>query len=279
MIARRLVASLMLAALWLVAAQAQARPQLSTITLTHRPASELVPVLQPLLGQHEMVTGDAFTLILNVEPARLESLRATVEQLDRAPRRLRITVRQELAAEERMRGAGVSGSIGNDQARVIVSPPDAGHGAQARYRGIGVYGTDPGGRQREANEQTVVTLEGRPAQIAIGLVAPFASLCEDQFGARRECTQYREVSTGFEVLARLSGQGVTLDVAPRAEQLSEPGMVSFQVAQTQLHGALGEWLEVAGETSAGGGLERNVIASTARSSRSERRIAIKVELE
>lgn len=277
MTAPRPPACLLVAAL-LLPASVLARPQLVTIALQQRPAAELVQVLRPLLGPQESVSGDGYTLILNVEPARLEQLRATVAQLDRAPRQLRITVRQELTAEESLNTAGAAANIGDEHARVIVSPPDAGSGAQARYRGIGVYGTDPQGRQRETGEQVVLALEGRPARIAVGLVAPFESVCEDGYGGRSMCTEYREVSTGFEVLARLGAGGVTLDIAPQAQQLAAPGVVAFQVAQTQLRGPLGQWLELGGEVITSGESARGVLASTARTGRSARRIAIKVDL-
>lgn len=270
--------ALLLVAVVLVPAGTPARPQLATIALQQRPAAEMAQVLQPLLGPQESVTGDGYTLILNVEPARLEQLRATVAELDRAPRQLRITVRQQVFAENRMNAAGIAADIGDEHARVVVSPPDAGSGAQARYRGIGVYGADPQGRQRETGEQTVLALEGRPARIAVGLIAPFDSVCEDNYGGRSTCTEYREVSTGFEVLARLGGGGVTLDIAPQAQQLAAPGVVAFQVAQTQLHGPLGQWLELGGEVTRSGESTRGVLASTARTGRSARRIAIKVEL-
>jgi type II secretory pathway component GspD/PulD (secretin) len=89
------VASVLLTAL-LAAPGALARPQISTITLQQRPAAEVAQVLRPLLASRESISADGQTLILNVEPARLEQLRTTVATLDHAPRRLRITVRQQL---------------------------------------------------------------------------------------------------------------------------------------------------------------------------------------
>lgn len=257
---------------------AQARPQITTIALQQRPATELVALLQPLLAPHESVTGDGYTLILNVEPARLEQLRATVATLDRTPRRLRITVRQQMASDDRLTTGRVVAGTRDRHSRVIVGPPDAGSNARARYRGIAVYGTDPQGRQRDMTEQSIVALEGRPAHIAIGLVAPFDSACEGAYDDQQRCTEYREVSTGFEVLARLDDAGVTLDVAPRAEQLADDGVVAFQAAQTQLRGPLGQWLELGGEVTAAGESRHDVLASTARSVRNARRIAIKVDL-
>lgn len=257
---------------------AQARPQIVAIPLQQRPAGELMPVLQPLLEPQESVTGDGFTLILNVEPARLEQLRATVATLDRAPRQLRISVRQQVTTEDHLTTSGAGVDAGDGSSSVIVVPPDAGSGAEVRYRGVGVVGTDPQGRQRDRTEQTVVALEGRPAHIAVGLVAPFDSVCEDAWGGRRGCTEYREVSTGFEVLARLDATGVTLDVSPQAQRLAGGDVTVFQAAQTQLRGPLGQWLELGGEVASSGESRLGVLASTARRGHSERRIAIKVDL-
>jgi hypothetical protein len=259
----------------LLAGVAAARPQIATVILQQRPAAELVPLLQPLLQERERVSGDGYTLLISAEPARVEQLRAAVAQLDRAPRRLRITVRQALSADQRLHGAGVDDA----PRRVVRSPPDAGSGAQARYRGIGVYGADPAGRQQETATHSVQALEGRPALVVVGLVAPFDGVCEDSHGRRQACTEYREVSTGFEVLARLGGDGqVTLDVRPQAQQLAGPDTVAFALAHTQLRGPLGQWLELAGELRTAGNDDRDVLASTARRDRTERRLAIKVEL-
>jgi type II secretory pathway component GspD/PulD (secretin) len=264
MTARRAIAGASAVWLWCACglSPAQARPEITTIPLQQRPAAELATVLQPLLAPHESVSGDGYTLILNVEPARLEQLRATVQTLDRAPRRLRIAVRQLLATEDRLSTGGV---VAGRRAQVI-GPPDAGSGA------------DPQGRQRDSTEQTVVAVEGRPAHIAVGLVVPFDALCEDRYGGRQPCTEYREISTGFDVLARLDADGVTLDIAPQAQQLVADDVTVFQAAQTQLRGPLGQWLELGGEVASSGESRPGVLASTARSGRSERRVVIKVDL-
>lgn len=261
-----------------LASAATARPQISTIALQQRPAAEVAEVLKPLLAPQESVSGDGYTLILNVEPSRLDDLRATIATLDRAPRQLRISVRQQLATDDRMTRGGVVANVGDGRSRVIVGAPDAGSGASARYGGVGVYGADPQGRQRDSTEQTVLALEGRPAHIAVGLDAPIDGTCENGYGERQPCTEYRDVSTGFDVLARLDGTGVMLDVSPQAQHLTRNGMVAFAAAQTQLHGPLGQWIEVGGVVSSAGESEDDVLASTARRSRSARRIAIKVEL-
>ena len=170
-------------------------------------------------------------------------------------------------------------TLATEHARVIVSPPDAGSGAQARYRGIGVYGTDPQGRQRETGEQTVLALEGRPARIAVGLIAPFDSVCEDDYGGRRMCTEYREVSTGFEVLARLGAGGVTLDISPAVAATGRsPAWWRSRSPRRSCTGRSGSGWSWAARSPRSGESERGVLASTARTGRSARRIAIKVDL-
>lgn len=61
----------LLVATLLVPAFVLARPQLATITLQQRPAAELAPVLQPLLGSEESVTGEQTMLALEGRPARI----------------------------------------------------------------------------------------------------------------------------------------------------------------------------------------------------------------
>lgn len=128
--ARRLAWFVVCAAL---ATGAAARPQITTIALQQRPAAEVAEVLKPLLAPHESVSGDGYTLILNVEPSRLDDLRATVATLDRAPHQLRISVRQQLATEDGLTAGGVVARVGDDDARVRIGTPDAGSGAEVRY--------------------------------------------------------------------------------------------------------------------------------------------------
>ena len=59
---------------------------LEVIQLQHRMAEDLLPILQPLLPPGSVLTGTGDVLLVRTDPATLDQLRATVMQLDRAPR-------------------------------------------------------------------------------------------------------------------------------------------------------------------------------------------------
>jgi hypothetical protein len=95
--------------------------------------------------------------------------------------------------------------------------------------------------------------------------------------------EYHELSSGFEVLPRLNGERVMLDIATQQERATDLGQVSavVQRATTTVTGKLGEWIEIGGVTSSlseqrsGVGLVGGAHSVTTQSD--QRTIAVKVE--
>jgi hypothetical protein len=66
-------------------------------------------------------------------------------------------------------------------------------------------------------------------------------------------TEYRDANTGFYATPRVSGEVVTLDLAPRQQRFS--GLPSDRRVETagittQVSGQLGEWIRVGGSSTA-----------------------------
>lgn len=62
------------------------------ITLQHRPAEELIPLLSPFLAEGERAGGEAGRLILSAPRGRLQSLASIAQSLDQPRHALRITL-------------------------------------------------------------------------------------------------------------------------------------------------------------------------------------------
>ena len=60
--------------------------------------------------------------------------------------------------------------------------------------------------------------------------------------------EYRNVRTGFRAVPRLSGDRFVLDITSQRESSfsSRHGVVDAQQIQTQIHGRLNEWIDIAG---------------------------------
>lgn len=206
--------------------------------LKHRTANEIIPVIKPLLGKGTAVTGHGFDLIVRAPEESLEQVRNLIVQLDRAPRRLRISVRQQRDEEINKQHIGASGTIRSGDAEVQLNSP-----GPARLK---LY--ESSGRSEKNGTQTISTIEGRQAFIQIGKLVPVPERSIDQFGNQRESIQYKNATTGFYVLPRLSGDQVILDISPHSISLSRHGQQSFDIhqAQTTLRGKIGEWMSIGG---------------------------------
>lgn len=86
--------------------------ELEIINLKHRSAAELLPIIRPLLGSDEMVSGMNYQLILRASPRNIEQIKALLDSIDTMPRRLKITVMQDVDSETASRLTELSGSVG-----------------------------------------------------------------------------------------------------------------------------------------------------------------------
>jgi len=157
------------AALWCAAASAQ-QSVLEVIDLKYRNAQEVLPILQPFVSREGSISALNNQLIVRTSPQNLAELRKILDTIDKRPRRLMITVSQDVDLSARRIGASVSGTIGNDNVTVTAprKPGGGGQGAtvssdRAEAR---VYNSQSAGAERGG--QTVQVLEGNTAFIRVG---------------------------------------------------------------------------------------------------------------
>ncbi|MCE1118113.1 MULTISPECIES: secretin N-terminal domain-containing protein [Pseudomonas] len=207
---RPLLASLLLAA----SLTAQAATEV--IPLQHRSSAELLPAAQSFLGKDGSVSTFEDKLIVNASQERIDDLRTLLQQLDTAPKRLLISVDNTDSNFQDNRG----------NARVI-------H-----------YGTT----NREGGLQQIQASEGQPALIQVGQSIPITSTSTDGYGRIQSDTQYRNVTQGFYVTPRLTGDTVRLQISTNNDRVSQEraDVVKVQSTDTTITGRLGEWITLAG---------------------------------
>ena len=232
----------------------RAQEQVEVITLNYRTAAEIIPIVQPLLGNDGAVTGMQNKLIVRTSAARLAQIKEVIASLDTRPRRLMVTVRQHTTREALAQEAGVYGTVGG--AHGLVSLPEPPGRADARIEAgddearIGAKVTSTRGTESGADVQQVQVLEGNSAFIRMGQAVPYRDRSVYR-GPRGETvvedtTRYQDVSSGFYVTPRVSGDQVTLDISPPRNTPGTRGTVNVQQAATTLSGRLGEWIELGG---------------------------------
>jgi len=233
------------------------------IPLYNRPASEIQPLLQPLLEDGDRLIDNGSSLIVKTTPARLESIQALVKKLDARLNNLVISVLQstnKTAAEL------------NAEAAMAVSPS----GIAMR----GMVGDTRDLRSNQAN-QVLRTLEGQAAHISTGQVRPVQnySVYSSPYGypAISSNTQMIEASTGFAVTPRLAGQQVMLDIEPWSERFQRGGQIETHGARTSIRANLGEWIEIAGSDTTQRSDSQGFNTFNHSTSKNDLRILIKVD--
>jgi hypothetical protein len=251
------------------------------LPLKYRTAEQMVPLVRPLVPPPGTVSGIQNQLIVHTTPQNLAEIRAVLARIDTLPRRLLISVRQDGERAGSADGVGVSGRVSAGGAEVVVgtAPSGAGLGVQAQT-------TTRSGSERAM--QQVQALEGQPALIQAGrsIPVPVRRVVRGPLGVQTvDAVEYREVSSGFQVVARLAGDEVLLDILPQ-RQSSPPGVlpgstaigvVDSQQIATTVRGRLGEWIDLGGTARVADDRQSVLLGRAGASVSEERRVLVRVE--
>lgn len=251
--------------------------RLEIIELQHRPAEQLVPLLRPFVAQGGTLTGQRSQLFVRTTPQNLAEIKRLLDTLDRAPQQLLITVLQgeavKLAHDQAQLDASLG--VGSDGRVAVGRPKSPGDSAELRIRSTR-------SRHRGEDVQQVRVLEGSAATLYLGQSIPVGSrsITRSPWGSQTtDSVEYRNVTTGFSVIPRLSGERVTLEIATQRDSLSGSGggRINIGGVQTTVSGVLGGWLELGGAAEISDQRRSGIIDRNTRDQQTERRILIRVE--
>ena len=282
---KKLIAILLLS---MLAMAALADYPLKIIPLKHRSAEELIPVIRPMLGPGENVGGMQYHLFVRASDRGLRDIELLLAELDRARKNLKITLQQDVARSSGAASQGVSGEGQAGDVRVIV-PSRGEHGGRgglviggAEDDGLRYKITRSTGSSQDNTSQFINVLEGAPAFIRVGQSLPYVQRFLVFAGNRvvyGQDTQFLNVTTGFDVLPRLNGNRVELEIAPRLSFVGNGGVqdVRFQELRTTVSAKLGEWVDLGGMTSDRDELSRAIFETASTQSGERRTVRLKVE--
>jgi hypothetical protein len=261
---------------------------LEVIELKHRMTDDVIEILRPMVVPGGTVTGMNNQLIIKTTPANLAEIKTILDSLDRSPRRLMISVKQDVGGQIQSREQSVSGrystgdvTVGAGDTRrsregLIISGRDS-DGNEIRYRA-----QDSTSITDDRGTYTVQATEGYPAYINIGQSVPVQSrtgyITPGGGIVISEGTEYVDAGSGFYVMPRLSGNQVTLLIAPKLTRVS-PGkapVFDVQNVETTASGQLGEWIELGGLNQQFSDSNRRILSSSSARGSETRSVYVKV---
>jgi type II secretory pathway component GspD/PulD (secretin) len=237
---------------------------IEVIQLHSRTYEEILPVIQPFIGSDGTVTGMGTSLVIKAAPAQVSEIKQLLSELDRPPKRLRITVGK---GEDRARsssGYRASADIKAGNSQISINSP--GFPVDSSRAHVRLH--DQSSTTAQSSQQFVQAMEGQPAYISSGLSVPLQTT-ERYYGGgipyQRSTTQLQDITRGLYVVPRVNGDSVTLEIAQHDDKPGRRyGVIDTQRIDTVVHGRLGEWINLGGldTTRSGhqGGIGRSVNA-------------------
>jgi hypothetical protein len=243
--------------------------------LRFRTADQMIPLIRPLVPPPGTVTGLQNQLIVRTTPQNMAEIQAVIARIDTVPRRLLITVRQDadlITERERLQGSGTV-PLGRS-GEVVVGTPGR--------PGVTVDVISSQRSEVDRNTQQIQALEGQPAFIQIGQSTPVPTrqVVRGPWGTQVvDSVEYRDTSTGFQVLPRVNGDLVFLEILPQRETpgANMPGAVNTQRLATTVSGRLGEWIELGGASRTVDERQSVLLGRTTASGAEQRRVLVRVE--
>lgn len=223
---------------------------LHVIALHHRPASELQPLIRPLLHPDEGIAGSGYQLILHASESRRREIERLIANLDVAVRQLTITLRQGVLRSDRRAHDAGSAEIDLDRGHIAVgrdAPAAVVTDKRGRYS-LGYRGARGTSSSDGVHTQVLRVQDGQRAYIRMGQSVPTVEKVLTLAGRRAvfaRSVRLEDVTTGFDVLPRVHGDRVQLEITPRlASGVGPDGSYRFQELQTTVNARLGEWIDL-----------------------------------
>lgn len=254
----------------MVAGAASAAPTTEIIELGHSLAETLVPVVQPMLSPNERVSAYGNQLVIRAEPERIAEIRALIQDLDKKPSRLRISVANSAGTTNETEGYRVDGRIGDRSGGLVIGDPRGANRTRIIHRETR-RDTD-GVRQVAANE-------GYPVFIQSGQSVPITTRSQDGYGRVIDHTQYRDVTQGFYATVRINGEIATISLSTNNDQISRNNDQHIDVrhTNTQVSARLGEWVTIGSVGDIDAGSDRDLGRRTTTRRQDSGTIRLKVE--
>lgn len=271
--------------LTLLLSSAHADDALRVIELKHRPATEVAPLIRPLLGANDGLSATDYRLILRAPPSKIAEIERVVREIDVARRQLTISVRQLEAGTRERSTHGVSGDIDiGEHGRVRLPKSVRGHDTViiGDPNGVQYRGGERRNTGRSEQLQHVRVQDGASAYLRMGQSIPHVQRVLALAGDRAvvyDTVTLRDATTGFDVRPQVRGDRVQLDIVPRVARVSDPrrGIIDFREAATTVTVKLGEWIDLSQALGQHSAVNRAILSRDAEQSNDSWRVLLKVD--
>jgi len=250
-----------------------AETEFKIITLQHRFAADLLPIISPMVGEDGTATGMDNQLILRASPERMREIEQSVTQLDVARVNRRITVKTSNNMQNQQESAEASGNVKIGNATISNDrriPPNSGR----------VEIKSNNNRISQNSNQFINVIDGEQAFIRVGKIIPFTNewiTITRRYTHIERTTDWHEISTGFAVRPHTIGNQVELEIMPRIAKPNSQGYIDFEELSTIMHVPLGSWVDLGGTMQTNDEVSRKIFGLQQSSTQQNSSLMVKVD--
>jgi len=245
------------------------------ITLHHRFAEDILPAIQPIVGNEGTATAMQNNLIIRTSPEKMAEIEQLIASLDTPRQNLKITVNRQNSSLS----AGNSVEAGGNKrtGRTVISTGSYPARQNDSIR-IGIENNQSS--SSGSSSQFLQVLDGESAFISVGQSIPYTSewvTLTQRYASVQRSTEFADISTGFAVRPRSIGSQVELEITPRFSQLNQRGFIDFDMLKTVIRADRGAWINIGGIMQEKDEVSRAILYSRTGGQSSSNQLLIRVD--
>ena len=254
---------------------ALASTEFKIIDLQHRFVEDILPIIQPLVGNDGAATGMQNHLIIRASPEKMIEIEQIISTLDVARQNLKITVRHQNNLQANDENVAVSGRkrIGNFTIGTRKLPRNALDSVQLDI--------DSNQSNISSNgNQFINVMDGESAYIKVGQSVPYTQewvTLTRRYKSVQKTIEFVDISTGFSVRPRSIGSQIELEIMPRIAQLNKNKYIDFEELSTVVRVNRGEWLNLGSTMQQKDEVSRAILSKSNNQQAQNNSLSIRVE--
>lgn len=244
------------------------------ITLKHRFAEDVLPVVQSMVGPGGTANAVDSHLIVRTTPDRMAAIERAVAKLDVARKNIRIEISHEnnqLTDGSRAAASG-RGRIGDGEIVIGDHPP--------RRSGARIEIGQGSSRISQRGSEFVTVMDGANAFIKVGQSVPYTqqwAMFTQRYAHVVQTTEFQDITTGFAVRPRYIGDEVEVQIMPRIARLNSSGFIDFEELATTVRLKPGEWFDIGGTMGSRDEVSRAILSSASTTASGSTALMIRVD--
>lgn len=254
-----------------------AQTDFKIITLQHRLAQDILPVVQPMAGEEGSVSAIDNNLLIRTTPERMGVIEQTIATLDKERKNLRITIRHEDTERREQTHASIAGRVTAGKTQVDVNDP---HLPREMREGVVIEADKSSHVFRQQGSEFLTVLDGARAFIRVGHSVPYTQqwlVMTQRYLHLQQTTEFREIATGFAVRPNVIGKQIELEITPRIASLSQAGFIDFEELSTVVIVMPGQWFDLGGTMQKRDEVSQLILSGGTDSGKRKTKLMVKVD--